>query len=176
MAHGSSHPQGSKQSLKSKPVEADEDFSVLGLRVRVIEERYNGHFVGLYDFPHRRGPFALFYTETPDVSQGHDNYFAFARDIGFTENGEIGFTGVYITNGRAIRDAKFSAIKLPDETFLVSRWHHDYVTGPNDEMLDGGCDYTRYNPNFPVTHIMTIVDGREVFTPVAIPKTSEASL
>lgn len=138
-----------------------------GLNIDAVEEKYNAKYVGQYDLPSSRGPYLIFYVENPDTSKGHDNYFALRRGMGLTLKGEFGWTdSITIFNGKGIRELEWSAILLEDDTFLVSRWHHDYVTGPRGEMLDGGSDYTRYNLEFPPTHKMKIIDGREVFTPV----------
>ncbi|AXQ68366.1 hypothetical protein HOT99_gp251 [Caulobacter phage CcrBL10] len=128
----------------------------MGINVKVAEERYNAKYVGYYDLPDREGPFYVFYTETPDRSQGHDNYFGlFVHPLK---------EGVYITSAASIREAVFSAIKLADGSFLVSRFRHDYQER-GGAMIDGGlAGYIRYNPAHPPTHHMRIDEGVEVFT------------
>uniref|UniRef100_A0AB74UL52 Uncharacterized protein n=1 Tax=Caulobacter phage BL57 TaxID=3348355 RepID=A0AB74UL52_9VIRU len=122
------------------------------------EERYNAKYVGLYDLPDREGPFYVFYTEAPDRSKGHDNYFGL-----FFHPLE---DQLYITSAATIRDARFSAIETSDGAFLVSRFRHDYQER-GGAMIDGGlAGYIRYNPAHPPTHHMRIVDGIEVFTPI----------
>lgn len=169
MKLGSSQKTEKKRSRKSKKNTESQSTArtAQGLNIDAVEEKYNAKYVGQYDLPSSRGPYLIFYVENPDTSKGHDNYFALRRGMGLTSKGAFGWTdSVTIFNGKGIRDSEWAAILLEDDTFLVSRWHHDYVTGPRGEMLDGGSDYTRYNLEFPPTHKMKIIDGKEVFTPV----------
>lgn len=118
-----------------------------------IEAAYSAKYVGYYDLPDREGPFWVFYVAEPDTSKGHSNYFGmfFAP-----------FTGeLYITNAGSLVDAKFPAI-FHNGKYLVSRYHHDYQTS-GSAMIDGGLAYTRINPQYPITHTMTVDDGVEIF-------------
>ncbi len=127
-----------------------------GLNVDYAEEHYDARYVGSYSIPGvGDGPFLVFYTDNPDRTKGHDNYFGLYRH---PLNDEV-----HIFNAGKIRAAIFSAIEIAPGDFLVSRSVHDYVTRGN-AFLDGGPYYTRYNPNHKPTHTMTIVDGYEVFT------------
>ncbi|ARB14384.1 hypothetical protein Ccr5_gp164c [Caulobacter phage Ccr5] len=129
------------------------------INISGAEKHYNAKYVGYYDLPDREGPFHVFYTETPDREKGHDNYFGlFTHPLG---------GGLYITSAASIRQAQFSAIEMPDGSFLVSRFRHDYKER-GGAMIDGGlAGYIRYNPAHPPTHLMQIVDGLEVFTPIS---------
>ncbi|UTC29658.1 hypothetical protein BAJUN_00280 [Bajunvirus bajun] len=138
---------------------------VLGFKVAVVEEKYNARYVGVYD-PNASGQsIAVFWTDNPDRSLGHDNYFGL-----FIRHGLDGEPGLpYITSAAKLRDIEFPAIEITAGEFLVSRGRHDYVTHPCGAMLDGGgAGYHRYNPNFPPTHIMRVIDGYEVFEPLVI--------
>jgi hypothetical protein len=122
-----------------------------------IEGHYNAKYVGLYDLPDREGPFYVFWVDSPDRSLGHDNYF------GIFQHGLTGLT--YITNAKSIRKARFPAIKLGEDKYLVSRFRHDYVS-EGDAFLDGGLAYVRYNPSYPATHTMRVVAGYEIYSPI----------
>lgn len=135
-----------------------------GIKIKTVEEMYGAKYVGQYDLPEREGPFLVFYTENPDRALGHDNYFGIFRN----RDPRSSQDSVFITSAATIRNAVFPAIELATKEFLVSRYRHDFV-GEVDggAFIDGGLAYTRYNPNFRITHNMTIVDGAEVFTPIA---------
>lgn len=134
---------------------AADDRVVGGLKIAVAEERYNARYVGQYDLPNREGPFLVFWTDNPDRSLGHDNYFGlFIHPF----NGSV-----YITSAAAIREAVYNATQLADGSFICSRYHHDYQTGPDGEMIDGGLAYVRCGGKGP-THEMRVIDGYEVFT------------
>lgn len=144
-----------KRALK-KPI--TQQRIVGGFIVDEVEKRYGARYVGYYDIPPGRGPLLVFWQENPRTDLGHDNYFALYREL---------LSGTpYITSAKSIRDAVYPAIEVEPGKFMVSRFRHDYQTHPSGAMLDGGLDYTRYNPQFPVTHQMRIVDGREVFEPI----------
>ena len=142
---------------KKKAVVEDEGPVVNGILVNVIEERYHASYVGFYSIPKiGEGPFLVFYTENPDRSLGHDNYFAIWRNPLVDKD-------IRILSAASIREARWAAIEVEPGNFLVSRSVHDYVVhGPY--MLDGGPYYTRCNADHYPTHTMTVVDGKEVFS------------
>lgn len=124
------------------------------------EAHYSARYVGLYDLPDREGPFHIFYTENPDTSKGHDNYFGL-----FWRNDEP-----YITSAATIRDAVFSAHKLDEHSYLVSRYRHDYRRA-NGKMIDGGLAYVRSSIPGP-EYEMRIIDGYEVYNKKVVDKGS----
>jgi hypothetical protein len=131
--------------------------------IAATEARYNARYVGFYDLPDREGPFHVFYTENPDRSLGHDNYFGiFSRPENLMDR--TGPWVTFITNAASIRDAVFSAHRLSDGTFLCSRYRHDYQEREG-KMIDGGLAYVRSSIPGP-DYQMRVVDGQEVFAPV----------
>jgi len=126
---------------------------------------YNARYVGLYDLPNREGPFYVFYTENPDRSKGHDNYFGLVwRDENPLDPNTK--SHLYILSAATIRDAVFSAFEYAPGKFICSRYRHNYVMAPNGHaFLDGGLAYVR--GSVLPTHTMKVIDGREVFTSVS---------
>lgn len=126
--------------------------------IKIIEDNYDASYIN--DFDLERGSLdftitgAVFYVENPDVSKGHSNYFAMYRDPLSK--------AVYITNAVHLTEREYPAIKFGEDDYLVSRGRHDYVSR-DGAFLDGGAAYTRCNPNFPPTHKMRLIDGKEVF-------------
>lgn len=126
--------------------------------IRKIEEHYNVRHMGFYDIPGRDG-IDVFYQENPRRDLGHSNYMGFFYHP---------VTAIpYVCNAATIEAATYPAIRIGDQ-FLVSRFRHDYKTHECGAMIDGGLDYQRINPNFPITHNMVIIDGQEIFLPVSI--------
>lgn len=120
-----------------------------------IEKHYRVKYVGYYDIPGRSHPIYVFYTENPDRSKGHSNY------LGVFWHGDA----LYLTDAKTIEDAEYNAIEINGK-FIASRYRHDYQS-EGDAMIDGGLDYVRLNPAFPVTHTIKVRDGKEVFEPIA---------
>lgn len=120
--------------------------------INLIKEKYKVSYVGLYDIPGRDHVY-VFYAKDPDRSKGHSNYLG----VIWTPNGEV-----YLTNAVKIVEAEYNAIEVGEGEFIVSRYRHDYQSR-GDAMIDGGLDYARYNPAYPITHKMRVVDGKEVF-------------
>lgn len=127
-----------------------------GVKIDVAEKMYNARYVGQYDLPNREGPFLVFWTDNPNRALGHDNYFGLFRHP-LTDQ-------VYITSAASIREATYSAMQLKDGSFICSRYRHDYQTGPDGEMIDGGLAYIRCAGNG-APYTMKVVDGYEVFAP-----------
>lgn len=135
-----------------------------GIMVDAVEKKYDAKYVGSYSIPGiGDGPYLVFWRETlneHETKNGFDNYFGIWRR-------PLRDDSVLIFNAKKIRDAVFPAIELEPGRFLCSRSVHDFVTAPNGNgFLDGGPFYTRHNPDYPPTHSMAIVDGKEVFTPL----------
>lgn len=120
-----------------------------------IERTYGVSYVGFYDLPDGREHIYVFYQQNPKTELGHTHYMGYFKNPITLES--------YVTDASSITEAKFNAIELWNGNFLVSRFRHDYRE-LGGIMIDGGLDYTRYNPNNPPTHTMTIVDGKEIFT------------
>lgn len=145
-------------------------------KIKGIEAHYNARHVGYFGIPGRDMPMEVFYVENPDRSLGHDNYFGIFQAPALLDFSR--WTWV-ITSAARIREAAYPAIDL-GHAMLVSRHRHDYVTAPmpdgGEAMLDGGGEYyTRYNPRYPPTHTLTIVDGLEVFTPIKTVSTEKTN-
>ncbi len=117
-----------------------------------IEEHYGVKYVGYYDIPGRDNV-RVFYQPNPNKALGHSNYMGVLVNPLTNE--------VWICNAKTIEDARYNAIYVNGK-YLVSRYRHDFQTAGH-AMIDGGLDYAKYNPNFPVTHKMRVVDGQEVF-------------
>ena len=129
--------------------------------LREVTKKYGGKFIGTFE----RGGTLLFmdvfYQENPNKTKGHSHYFGLYKNLADDL--------LYICNAHQAASETYPAIELPNGEFLVSRGQHDYVTH-GDMMLDGGPAYFRYNPAYPPTHTMTIVDGKEVFTEISVDK------
>lgn len=121
-------------------------------RIQAIEKAYNVIHVGFYDTPSHEA-IDVFYQKFPRYDLGHSHYLGVGADA----------RGPYLVNAADIEDAHYPAIPMPDGTWLVSRYRHDFQTHPSGAILDGGIAYTRYNPEFPPTHYVRIIDGQEVF-------------
>lgn len=132
--------------------------SVDGFIISKVEELYSVKYVGLYDIrPASIAPMLVFYQADPNLELGHSHYMGLYRH---------GVSGVpYVTNAELILEREYPAVPLEDGTFIVSRYRHDYQTGPRGEMVDGGIDYTRCNPQFPPTHVAIVRDDQEVILP-----------
>lgn len=123
--------------------------------VSIVEKQYEVTYVGFYDLPKGRDqPMYVFYQENPKTELGHSNYMGLFHD--YLRD------SWYVTNAASITEAVFPAIKFGEGDYLVSRFRHNYVTR-GSAMLDGGHDYCRYNPAYPPTHQMRVIDGKEVF-------------
>lgn len=134
--------------------------------IKKAEEHYGATYVGRYDLPDREGPFYVFHQPNPKVELGHGPYFGLFRRINYNLDplDQLEKADWFITNASTIVDAVFPAIKIDDYQFLCSRFRHDYQA-VHDAFIDGGLAYTRFNPNFPVTHDMRVIGDKEVFTP-----------
>jgi hypothetical protein len=124
----------------------------MGLPQR-IEEKYKVKYIGYYDIPSHERVY-LFYQSNPRTDLGHTNYLAVYWNP-MTE-------GVYLTDGSSVLGAKYPAISFADGKILCSRYRHDYKEY-NGAMIDGGLDYTRYNPKYPPNGYVHIVDDHEEF-------------
>lgn len=120
--------------------------------INLIKEKYNVSYMGFYDIPGRDHVY-VFYAKDPDRSKGHSNYMGVIH----TPSGEV-----YLCNAVKILDATYNAIEVSRGDFIVSRYRHDYQS-KGGAMIDGGLDYARYNPQYPITHHMRVVDGKERF-------------
>jgi hypothetical protein len=118
-----------------------------------VEKMYDVKFVGYYDLPNKgEYPWYVFWTDTPDKSKGHSNYMAVQS---------TGYNTIRITCGAGIEDQIFRGIEINAKR-ICSRYRHDFQQeGP--AFIDGGADYQRYNPNHPPTHVVRVVDGKEVW-------------
>ena len=128
----------------------------MGLNIKEIENHYGVSYINFYDIP-GRDHVHVFYQPNPNLDLGHSHYMGVILKTIDLE----GTQEAYLCNAKTIEDALYNAVKVGDE-FIVSRYRHDYKE-LGGAMIDGGLDYARYNPNFPVTHVMRIVDGKEVF-------------
>lgn len=134
--------------------------------IKRIEEHYNVRYVGFYDIPTRDSVY-VFYQENPKTELGHSHY------MGLIFRGVHDEFQAYVCNAKSIVEAEYPAIPLPNGGWLVSRYRHDFQQDPSGTgFIDGGLAYTRYNPEFPPTHIMRIIDGTEVFSPARRPEES----
>lgn len=135
--------------------EEEKELTVSGFIISKVEEIYGVKYVGEYDIrPGSFSPMLVFYQADPKTELGHSHYMGLYRHAVTAE--------AYVTNAAAIVGCEYPAVELEDGSFLVSRYRHDYQAGPRGEMVDGGIDYTRCNPKFPVRHSVIIVDDREV--------------
>jgi len=159
----------SKSRTKSSPKKPEtakktsEAFVVGGIDVKKAEKHYKAQYVGYYSIPGiGDGPYLVFWRPKLNEREkklGYDQYFGLYRN-------PINTDDLRIFNAKKIRDAKFPAIEQSPGKFLCSRSVHNNVGAPNGAWLDGGPYYTRHNPAHPPTHTMTIVDGKEAFTPI----------
>lgn len=134
-----------------------------GLNIEKAEEHYNAKYVGFYDTPKNRNGCYVFYKEElteKEIELEYSNY------LGLYWMGFPGDESLWVCNAKSIEDAVYNAIKLEDGSYIVSRFRHDYQTGPLGEMVDGGIDYCRLNMSFPITHEMRVINGKEVFTEI----------
>lgn len=111
--------------------------SVAGIKVDVVEKKYNAVYIG--DFPLKlkgggwsESPAAFFWQETPPVA-GYSNYFA----------AYVRGDAVYITSGESITEGTISAIDCGGDNIVHSRYRHDYRPTSIGSAIDGGRDYTR---------------------------------
>jgi predicted HAD superfamily Cof-like phosphohydrolase len=148
-----------------------DDLTVGGLKVSACEDHYKANYVGYYSIPGvGDGPYLVFHRPVLDIREtdlGFDNYFGLYRHPLHEDE-------VRIFNAKKIRDAKFSAIEVAPGEYICSRSVHNMVSHPSGAWLDGGPFYSRLSPSHPITHVMQIVDGKEVFTKVPA-KVTEAS-
>lgn len=128
----------------------------MGLNIKAIEKHYGVRYVGFYDIPGKDHVY-VFWHDNPNRDLGHSNYLG-AFVVGPPEAQTL-----YVTNAMRIEEAEYNAIEI-NGRFICSRYRHDYQT-EGEAMIDGGLDYARYNPNFPVTHTMIVRNGYEQFVP-----------
>lgn len=129
----------------------------MALNIEVIEKKYNVRYVGFYDIPGRDNVY-VFYQDNPRLDLGHSNYLGVFIRHRFEED------EVWLCNAKTIEEASYNAISINGK-MLCSRYHHDFQT-EGGAMIDGGLDYCRFNPEFPVTHKMRVLEGMEVFESV----------
>lgn len=135
--------------------EEEKELAVSGFIISKVEEIYGVKYIGEYDIrPGSFSPMLVFYQADPKTELGHSHYMGLYRHA---VTGEP-----YVTNAEKILECEYPAVELEDGTFLVSRYRHDYQAGPRGEMVDGGIDYTRCNPKFPVRYSVIIVEDQEV--------------
>ena len=120
------------------------------------EKHYKAKFVGEFAIRDIKGnwlnqPFALFYVKEPAQPE-YSNYFGlFINASGHT----------MITDGKSAADHTWTGMVLENGVDVIySRYRHDYITGADGEMVDGGPNYNRcsFSKNSRLVNI-NIIDG-----------------
>lgn len=129
-----------------------------------IEERYNAKYMGFWCTKRPSGgwndtPVDVFYVENPDTSKGHSNYFGmFVKSPILDEAGTV-----YITNAESAFSEPMDGLLSASGVVYVSRYRHNYIA-VDEGFIDGGRDYTRYNPDHSTFVIVTVKDGEFIFS------------
>ncbi len=93
-------------------------------------------YVCTTDFKMSNRPVDIFYRETPHPEFGN-KYFGIAPNYA---------DGSYsIFNADEIEKFTFGMVEDDDGDMQYSRYHHDYKSFKNGNMIDGGRNYTRHN-------------------------------
>jgi len=108
-----------------------------------VEKKRNCKFVG--EFPlreHSTRVGALFYQETPPISDFSNYFFLYLNYTGMPDHPDEG--KLFITGGRHMEHRILSGVRTDNGHFIYSRGRHDYVTY-DGAMVDGGDSYMRTN-------------------------------
>jgi hypothetical protein len=127
------------------------------LNVEEAEKIYNAKFVGEFCLKNTQGgwanfPVSVFYQEEPPEPE-FSNYFG----LYYCPIRE----GVMITDAKVVAEKSFAGVVLKNGVDIIySRYRHDYVTGSEGEMIDGGRDYLRCRVPPPAYNVsLQIIDG-----------------
>ena len=118
-----------------------------GEQIPKLEEHYKSKYMGYWTTKRKDGewnddPVDVFYNPNPDTSKGHSHYFGlFMKDH-----------KVMITNAESAFSEPIVGVVAEDNEVLVSRYRHDY-SEKGDAFIDGGREYYRYNPDFPLVNV-----------------------
>lgn len=127
--------------------------------IRMIEKNYDGKYV--CDTERQGVRLAVFYgnTERPEYPS---RYFA----LGFNYAPITLKPVTFITNGAFVEDQKFVSVVAENGEILFSRSRHDYrISFDGSVFIDGGRDYSRYNPEKGEVTVLAVKDGEfQVFS------------